>query len=321
MTMMLLTSEDVGAPTLNGVNGALTALLRWALVQNGWAVEYGPTGNAAVFRAGSGNRHRLHVNHDNTVSGSAALALVRGCEDASSATALVDPFPTITQVANNLCNWYVSQTANSTARRWKILLHPTFFVLLIETNSNGEWDMNFFGDPGGIDPADTYACAISVRNTSNVGSTSYHWAYNLAAQVYPGGLSFANTKLWWCRDESGLVKSSKGSVGTMGSNYGFVTNAPAALGGYGNRLEREKVYLNCAADPSNSGNGLAVRAKRGWIPNVYSPVHSSYAAVQSEDTFGDSDYDPSAEFMFLRIYTTSYGNIIETTDTWSPPSG
>lgn len=318
---IILTELSSGAPTLNGVNGALTAVLRWALVQAGWAVEYGASGNAAVFRPGSGNRFRLHVNHDSTVSGSAAAATVRGCENASAATTLVDAFPTVAQVANNAATWYLSQTTGSTARRYKIYLWPTFFILLIETNSSGEWDVNFFGDVEGGRTEDVYDTVISTRNSTNIGSVSFGWIAQAAADRYPVNLSLTS-RVFWCRDISGVYKSTKGCIGLSGNYLGSVTAAMSVLGGYGNRIEREKVAIHCSGDNSaGSANGIAVQARRGWLRNLWSLMHSSYAAVSSEDTFADSEYNASSAFVLFKGLSTNHGYAIETTDTWSPPSG
>lgn len=321
MAMMLLTSEDVGAPTLNGVNGALCNVLDWALVQNGWAIEY-TASNARVYRPGSGRRRRLSVQHNSAVSGSAALATVRGCEDASAATTLIDAFPTTSQVANNTATWIASNNANSTARRYKIFLFPTFFLLLIDTNTSGEWDLNFFGDLEGGRTEDVYNTVISARQSSNVGSPSYGWASNCPSNSFPASLTNSNSRVYWCRDISGLYKSTKGTISTSGSNFGYATGAQPALAGYGNRLEREKVAVGCSGDNTPGGSsGIAVQARRGWIPNLWSMLHVSYAALSSEDTFADSEYDVSAAFTFFRAYSTTYGYAIETTETWSPPVG
>lgn len=320
---LLLTSESSGAPTLNGVNGSLPAVLRWALVQNGWTVEYGPSGNAAVFRPGSGNRFRLYVNHDNTVSGSAALATVRGCEDASSATTLIDPFPTVAQVANDFATWIVSATVNATARRYKILVGEDFVILSVATNSSGEWDTNFFGDMKGARAEDAYNTAISCRNSQNTGSSSYHFFYNLQTIGFAQAVTVAAARVYWCRDITGMVKSSKGNIRASSPSFGYIPSAWAALSGYGNRFEREKVALHCTADASNVSStlGIGSQTARGWVPNLWGGMHSAYGAVSPEDTFADTEYDPTASFTVLHVYQNSYMAILETTDTWSPPNG
>lgn len=321
---IILTELSSGAPTLNGVNGSLTAVLRWALVQASWAVEYGPSGNAAVFRPGSGNRHRLHVNHDSTVSGSAALATVRGCEGASAATTITDPFPTVAQVTNANATWMVSATAAATARRYKIFLWPTFFVMFIEFNSDGRWDPYFFGDLFGARPEDAYATAVACRQQSAFGNTTTaRYGYNLTTNAYPPVLSLSLAKAFWCRDISGVTKSTKGSFAGSGAFVGQSSaNAAAgipALAGYGNRLEREKLALHCTGDNA-SAFGMMAQMRRGWFPNMWQGLHYSYVGVSSEDTFADAEYDAAASFIVLpndgsqQIY-------METTDTWSVPGG
>lgn len=324
MSMMILTSESSGAPTLNGVNGALTAVLRWALVQNGWAVEYGPTGNAAVFRAGTGNRYRLHVNHDSAVSGSAGLATVRGCENASAAATLVDPFPTVAQVSNAMATWGVSTLATSTARRYKIFLWPAFFFIFIDIAGDGAWEPYFFGDLEGARDEDTYHTVVACRHNTNLpSSASQKFGYQLSTYSWITNLSTSNCKLYWCRDISGAVKSTVGCAGGSGAHLGqpsTSTFAVAAFGGYANRIEREKVSAHCSGASAFNTVGQMLQVRRGWFPNLWSGLHASYAGVLSEDVFSDTEYDPAASFMALAIYA-NFVVFMETTETWSPPSG
>ena len=118
-----LTESSPGAPALSGTNGTLCNVLDWALPQKGWAIEYTATNNR-IYRPGAGNRNRLFVSHDSTVSSDPRLATVRGCENASAAnvSSLVAPFPTTTQLANTHSTVSVSNVSSTLARPYRIIL-------------------------------------------------------------------------------------------------------------------------------------------------------------------------------------------------------
>ncbi len=312
MTWIVLTNSSSGAPRNSGTNGDLCSVLDWALPQASWAIEYS-SGNARVYRPGSGNRHRLHVYHDSSISGNAGLALVRGCEDASSATSITDPFPLTSQLANNASNWLVSNTQNTTDREFKIYLSETFIYYFSSFGGSSTfWSMGCFGDvPGNFSsPYDTVCCVKPNTSTSDGGGL---------AQAISGGASVINGRFWWCRDLSSSVKSTTGSMaGVQTSSPGVVSGLPIARAGYGNRIYREKIGVNDSSAQTTTMGTLSM-VKRGWLPNLWAPLHGGVGTITVDDTFTDTAYDPSASFRAL-IYSTSW-LIVEETDTWSAPSG
>lgn len=313
MTFLVLTDQDSGAPTLNAVNGALCAVLDWALVQAGWAIEYS-SGNARVYRPGSGKRRRLHVRHDSAVSGSVGRALVRGCEGASSATSLTDPFPTVAQVADANSNWHVSTSTDATARAYRIYLSETFVAIFVEVSTTDQWSMGMFGDAPPLFAGDDWNTICLVRNTSTVTIAST--ATSGIGTPTNTGVA-AGQQLFWCRDITGAIKSSQGNLNTSGSTMGGVAGTPAPRNGYQNRIYREKVYANCAGSSTTTVGTATALPKRGGIPNLWSPMHIGPGSFGGADTFTDTEYDPTALFRFLK----SNGNpvcIMEETDTWSP---
>ena len=148
MAIVHVTEATVGAPNsgrISGTNGDLYAMLKYALPLNGWAVEYDDAVNfAAVFRPGTGNRFRLHVNDNSAVSGAATLAVVRGCENASAPTTLVDPFPKVANIANSNCNWVKSFAANTTARKFDIYVGTTWVWYAVnQSGYTNDWETHF----------------------------------------------------------------------------------------------------------------------------------------------------------------------------------
>jgi hypothetical protein len=310
MTWLVLTNASPGATRNSGTNGDLTTLLDWALPQAGWAIEY-TSGNARVYRPGSGNRFRLHVNHDSAVSGGAQRAVVRGCEDASAATTLVDPFPLTSQSADTASNWLVSTTASTADRPFIIFLNETFVHYFSCPTSNADqWDWGCFGDVPTNYPSDSYNTIVNVRNaastTAGVGITQ---AMATTASGSGG--------IWWVRDITGATKSSRGILYGSGAGLGSNTGSPAARGGYQNRIYREYVGVTDFASTTTTGSVLSL-LKRGWIPGLWNPLHNGRGSVSDVDTFTDTTYNPSAEFRYLSATATA-GLIMEITDTWSPP--
>jgi len=310
VSWLVLTNASPGATRNYGTNGDLCTLLDWALPQASWGIEYS-SGNARVYRPSIGLRNRLHVNHDSATSGNAGLATVRGCESASSATTLVDPFPLVAQTANNLSTWNISNSTSTTDRPFRIYLSETF-VFYFSNYSGGAdvWDMGFFGDAEGVLSSDVYNTVVSVRN-NNAATTSAGLTQTMAASGNAGN------NIFWARDITGATKSSRGILYGSGTTLSNVANTPVARGGYQNRIYREKIGLSDAASITTTASVLQL-IKRGWLPNAWNPLHTGRGSVSDIDTFTDTAYDATASF---RGATTVSANwiIMEETDTWSPP--
>lgn len=320
MSITVLTELSPGAPVLSGQNGALCAVLDWALVQASWAIEYTSGTTQRVYRPGSGNRFRLYVAHDSSVSGSAALATVRGCENAASTASLTYPFPLVSQATNALSVWLCSSTASSAARPYVIILSETFFYLFVDTTSANAWTGGFFGDmPGGLS-GDLYNTYIVTRNssalTANSGMGVNKMLFNNVSSLTLTGGGY------WCRDITGVTKSTFGAAEGTGISMANIGIGVAARQGYQNRIYREKVGAMCYGSTSISAGAMNIR-KRGWFPNLWNPLHTGAGAVSAADTFTDTAYDPAASFRMFAdgLLQASSGCIIETTNTWSPPSG
>ena len=315
-----LTNDSPGAPTLNGVNGSLCAVLDWALAAKSWAIEYTAT-NERVYRPPSGNRFRLFVSHNSAISGDARLATVRGCENATAATpaGLVDPFPTVAQVANVSSTIGVSATPSSVARGYRIVVSDRFLLLATDPYGAGTsmWDLFLFGDVAATESADTYATICHVGNNSaSIPTDSRGMGGALASGM-------AAAKTFWCRSIDATVKSSRGclSGSTTGSVAAFCTvaGAPAMRGGYLGRVNREKVAATCIGS-SGTTTGAPAILRRGWVPNLWNPLHSNIGGVTSADEFTDSAYAVGSKFVIAPA-SAAVACIIETTDTWSAPVG
>lgn len=308
MTYIVLTNASSGATRNAGTQGDLTTLLDWALPQKGWAIEY--TGaNERVYRPGSGIRNRLYVNHNTATSGNAGLAVVRGCENASSSSVLVDPFPTVALASNALSNWLISNAASTVDRPFRIYLSETFVYYC--SNYSGltdQWDFGFFGD---VPPSLTDPYATVMIQRFSTGTSSAGIAQTTTAAVTGG------SNVFWMRDITGATKSSRGNLAVAGTNLGSVSGTPGARAGFGNRIYREKVAVSDGATITATPSSLSI-PRRGWMPNLWSGLHLNKGSVTDADTFTDTAYNPSATFKLLSSNSTA-NIIMEETDTWSPP--
>lgn len=305
MTWTKLSSTDSGAPQLLGVNGSLTNVFRWALPQLGWAIEYGASGNAAVFRAASGNRHRFCINNNNGASG---IAIVRGALAASGATTWTNTFPTTTQCSNEYSCWPCGHYDGVTPAEWFIYGNETFFYFIYVADMNNNY-LNFFGDlPSYYNTG--WETAISV-------SASYNYASAITAfPIYNGVVGYNG--LHWARRIDGVTLSTLGSLHGAINSFCYTHNAPPTRGGYLNRVMRQKIGLTCNGSNSDTVGSLGIIA-RGWLPNLWNPMHTSNTTLSARDTFTDSVYNPSAIFRWYSFNGNTYGFIIEETDTWSKP--
>ena len=327
MSMIRLTQASSGAPTLSGTSGKLVDVLDWALVQQGWAIEYS-TGNNRVYRPGTGRRRRLYISHDNSVSGNDSLAVIRGCEDASGALManLIDPFPQEAQVAQNNSNIHISTSVGATAKDYTILLTETFIIMMIRVSGANNWSMWFFGDVPSNWPGDVWNTAVMVRNSN--ATTDASTATTGIGGGHPWSMPTTSPygNIYFARSVDGLVKSTKGgfaiSCNSTGSvPLGAITGMPAARGGFENRLPREKVYLH---DGGVGGTGSAVAtswiARRAVVPYLWNPMCLNMGPVASLDTFTDTAYNPAALFVAYSANVNGAAGfcILEETDTWSP---
>lgn len=313
-----LTESSPGAPALSGTNGTLCNVLDWALPQKGWAIEYTATNNR-IYRPGAGNRNRLFICHDSTVTGGAQFAVFRGCENATAANIanLVNPFPTVAQVANNSATCLVSNATSTAQRGYRIVLTDRFLILATSSQLNSAfgWDICLFGDLYNVEAGDTWATVCHVPSSSSTSTSSR--GFSLVLSAVPSA-----AKTYFCRSIDGSTLSTRGCISAISSgivDFCSVLNTPAIRGGYGNRVEREKLSASCIGSSSSSPGILAI-IKRGWIPNLWNPIHSSSGGVTSDDTFTDSAYAAGSGFTFL-LSTSNVVGILETTDTWSPPLG
>lgn len=248
------------------------------------------------------------------------MATIRGAEDASSATTagLVGPFPTVSQRASNSSSICVSSTVSTTARPYRVVLSPTFLLMAVSTDGSltTAWDFFFFGDLEGTEPGDMYATAIHVGGSSGTSTPARAVSSCISMGLQPG-------KTYFPRSIDGTVSSSVGVLGASASATGaasFMTFSPLRpdmRAGYGGRIERERVSARCLGSATTSA-GSAQIYQRGWIPNLWAPLHSGRGTVTSDDVHTDSAYAVGSQFVVCPAASNAAW-ILEISDTWSAP--
>lgn len=316
MAFVHYTEASGGLPNsgrLSGTNGDLVGILDVVLVAAGWAIEY-TSGNARVYRPATGNRFRLHVNDDSAVSGNAGFAVVRGCENASAAATLIDPFPQVAQIADGSCNWIKSSAANTTARNFDIYASDTWVFYAVNfSGTSNFWEWHFFGDIPAIYSGDTYNTVCCVRNTVSTASTNM---YPCCSSVNAG-----SQRIFWARCYDGTVKSTQGAVfggfpaiGSNSSNFATPQNGPSG------KVDIEKIVLSDTGSQTTALTAAKALSRRGVMPNLWNPQHGGFGALNVRDTWTDTVYNGSAVFSEVSTTVNSAFIVIETTNTWSPPS-
>jgi hypothetical protein len=329
MAIIHVDESTVGLPNsgrLSGTNGDLVGILDVALPLNGWAIEY-TSGNARVYRPGTGNRFRLHVYDDSSASGDARLAVVRGCENASDATTLVDPFPLVSQVADASCNWHKSTAASTTARAFDIWVGETFVIVSINNSGNTNvFTLNFFGDYAPALSGHTYNTCVSVRSSSNTTSADVgnfsSWP-NTAYATSPGGTA---TRLFGARDYTGTLKSPIMAVQSIGNvtAFGALTGLPQAQAGVTVKVDTIKTTLidYATQTPGGSSDSTRMQATAGWLPNILFPLHAGRGALNTRDDYTNTAVDMAAgKVVTVANNATSGFAVVQESDDWTPPNG
>lgn len=312
MAFVHYTEASGGLPNagrLSGTNGDLVGIMDVVLVAAGWAIEY-TSGFARVYRPATGNRFRLHMNDDSATSGAATLCVVRGCENATNATTLTDPFPQVAQVANGVCNWLKSSTANTTARTFDIYASDTWvFFAVNPAGTANVWEWHFFGDTPPLNSGDVYNTVCFVRNTSGVTPGIYTAVSSTGTGV---------TRIFFTRSYDGTVKSTQGSI-VNGTGVGANTiNFPPAQGGPTTKIDQEKTILADTGSQTTTMSSSLGLPKRAWLPNIWIPNHGGFGALNVRDTWVNNAYNPSATFTEFSTNTNNAFVIVEATNTWSP---
>lgn len=296
----LVTSADVGAPTVSGTNGEGNALMNYILVtRGGWTRPYhDATTNQSVFRMPGGSQRYLYVAHSSTITGSATIMTARAAEDATGFGIgdLIDPFPTVAQVSAANQSVLISNTASSTTRAWRAIVWESGVELWIEAaGSPNGWNPFFYCDGIPRYSADTYATAISSRNSSSTAINVWTFAATASDINMNNSLN-----CFFCRSIDGLVKSTRARYyAQSGVNLGALSNAPTLTGAYNSTIHHAPLFMNCSGSASTTVDTTKGVIQRVAIPQFRVLMHNGLGSASIFDTFQDSAYSPGSIIRIL----------------------
>ena len=332
---LYLTSEIVGAPILNTVEGQFCTVLDWILVtQGGWTILHTGT-NKRVYKMPGGSQRCLYVDHSlSSLMASRNFPEIRGCQDATDASysGLIEPFPTQRQKAgiysttSQTTGILISETNNSVQRKfyaaWVTDKWIRMFVNAYDnyydywTNINTPMSTFFFGDLVPRYKWDNYCTWFSANGyTGNGGTPTYY------RELF-GSHTEIETRYhgYWIRDIMGKNRSVRGAY----SSYNYLTGG-LPVGSCGRldfcRMGVSDSGLSMSDDAINVSrreNGIYTR---GWLENHNRVLHSSKVYGHVGKTFPAPDYAGGAAVLRLvsSYYdaSTTYSLLMEETDTWS----
>lgn len=307
--------------TITGQAGALVTLFDTVLVTGeGWTRTYYNAGtHEAVYQQAGGNGFSFYVNDNGTGAGAAREAIVRGCESATAYNVLVDPFPTVGQVADASCVWRKSSTADATARTYWAVADDRNLVLIIRDSATTA-DVFWFCDVEKFAPSDNYATIINNRGAANsaTAAIAVTVGLNLGLSTNLGG----NQRAYVARTSDGTIKSSTAAhmcVGTGSNSFGLAAaSGVATYPGPSAKLVLAPVWVN-STGATTAVPGASAEL-RGCLPFLFTPMHgNTKGSIADLDTFTASAYDASSAFLIIGL---TAGNInaatviLQTAGTW-----
>jgi hypothetical protein len=312
-------SSMVGAPTMTGQNGSFNAVCNWIVgLVGGTRTYHDGTTNQSVFQWPGGHQQSFYVCHDSSLSGGAQRAIWRACDSATGYTYadLVNPYPSVSQVADNACNVLCSTAANATARAYAGIAWEGGMAITIQ--ADGTWWLApmYIGDAIPLYSGDVYASICSVRN-----STGNNVAVSPAGQGGNSNMLFGSSNYWFRRSIDGVVVSTSASHSptTASNGLGVIPNGPTLSGGYNGNIIHRPLILSCSGSTAAGGIDTSRNVfARAAIPNIRAPMCNSPGTYTHADFLTDSAYSPGCVLRPYFSASNNNGALLEETDTWKP---
>lgn len=234
----ILQHTDTGAPTLNGTDGSLYDVLKWALPQLGWTIEFDNSTDKIAFRndnlSGSGYYFQVTDAAADHLGGDARRAKVSGFSAMTALDTGSDEFPIAAEKY-----FFKSHSLDATAREWFIIGNETIFYLGTfnpDTDRSLGYRVFWAGDsvPYSVnDPSPfTIGAYINSGNSGNdtvtpIGAVTYGGSFNAPPAddeifaIHFDDLSAGQT--------AGYLSAS---VGVDGANESDIIGKPGTIGVY-----------------------------------------------------------------------------------------
>lgn len=314
-------SGMAGAPTLTGQNGSFNAVCNWIIgLVGGTRTYHDGASNQSVFQFPGGHQQSFYVCHDSSLSGAATRAIWRACESATgyAYADLVNPYPSVLQVADNACNILCSTSANATARAYAGIAWEGGLAITVQADGTWWLPPMYIGDAIPLYSGDVYASICSVRN-----SNSNNILVSSASNGGSSSMLHGTSNYWFRRSIDGVVVSTSASHSptNAGSGLGTINNGPTLSGGYNGNVIHRPLILSCSGAPvSGAGSGAIDTTRnvfaRAAVPNIRVPMCNGPGTYTHADFLTDSAYSPGC---VLRPYfsgSSNAGVLLEETDTW-----
>ncbi len=186
---MFLKSADAGAPALTGQDGSMYGVLKWALPQIGWSIEFDNNTDVIAFRnsalVGTGYYLRIddaEANHGGT-SRHAAVQVYSAMSDIDTGTS---PLFSVERYLPK------STLVDSTAREWLLVGDARAFWLFVNVAGGGSFVPLYIGDfkPYAPDDPAPWVSPLSIstdsggqRNVTGIVGIAYTATQLLAANT------------------------------------------------------------------------------------------------------------------------------------------
>jgi hypothetical protein len=222
---MLIRSTDDGAPSLTGETGSLYAVLKWALPQLGWTVEFDNGSDVVVFRndgaTGTGDYLRIDDNPANHDGVDARLANVR------SYAAMVDIDTGADVVGDSGWMLTKSSTADNTPRAWAVIGDERYFWLLTDTSGTDNYAEIYLGDIESDKPGDSGM--FLTQSSSNLDPSG---SSVIVPQANYGSSLSGNSQVRYSLDGQSTGVSVRYTPENRSGSTGTVSGAPGSSGPY-----------------------------------------------------------------------------------------
>jgi hypothetical protein len=253
----ILTSDDVGAPTLSGEDGKLYDILKWALPLLGWSIEFDDSVN-----------FRIVFRNDNADGGSGTYLRIvdKAADHASTAfQAQVNAYEAMTDIdtgdkktPNSDASYITkSSAATSATRKYQIWGDKYRFILAVwaDTDVNAQRILlHWFGDLVTLDPADLAFMMRVATATTSTPFTQHPLSHYFLTSV---GLYF--------------VRNKAGATGALGAHFfgfGPTSNVSTPYPGItGDTVDPSVGHPRFMRMLMGDGTQL-----RGWFPGAYLPL-------------------------------------------------
>ena len=314
-------SGMAGAPTLTGQNGSFNAVCNWIVgLVGGTRTYHDGASNQSVFQWPGGHQQSFYVCHDSSLSGAAQRAIWRACESATgyAYADLVNPYPSVSQVADTNCNVVCSASANATVRAYAGIAWEGGMAITIQADGTWWLPPMYIGDAIPLYSGDVYTSICSVRGANNNAITTSPASHGGSST----SMVYGTFLYWFRRSIDGLVVSTTASHAptTAGNGLGNISGGPTLSGGYNGNIIHRPLILSCSGSsvgtaPDTTRNVFA----RAAIPNIRAPMCNGPGTYTHADFLTDSAYSPGC---VLRPYFLGSGNVagalLEETNTWKP---